>query len=114
MTDPGVYDDAADLIETHGWTQFMLGDEKVGFCLIGAIRQALHNRYHDDLNLGDAIDDAVEHSDRRLNAPARTPADPLCMSNSAWWNDQEGRTRFEVVDHLRHLAKTIRNTKDPE
>lgn len=40
-TEAEVYRGAASLIRKHGWVQGQLGNGKLGFCLVGGVRQFL-------------------------------------------------------------------------
>jgi hypothetical protein len=73
--------DAADRIEKHGWVRCEWGNERRGYCVLGALRgapQSLEAEYE-------------------LNSYLGMPAH--------WWNDGPGRTKGEVLFALRDCAR---------
>lgn len=101
VTERDVYERAADLLGEFEWTQghdardgqgeqtLPESSAAVAMCLWGAIRRACFDLYTDD-----PVERWHELLDRRVALNIRSPE----------WNDGLGRTKTEVVQHLRYLA----------
>jgi len=111
MTDAaGTLERAADLLETVGWVQNVsvqygyghnperLGIDGpiqvVGYCASGALVKAASTSQEYEV--------AMAILARGMK------------SSVIRWNDAPGRTKFEVVDAMRHAAKDLRNEAVPE
>lgn len=108
--------EAADLIETAGWAQFLLEDARSGgYCTVGAIRHVTGGRYGGNSVYDQAIalvakelraqgfedvrdkllDDAILGGDQEL-------ADYDLVTT---WNDDDVRTVDEVLRLLREVGQ---------
>lgn len=111
MDEADVLEEAAGLLEAEGWVRGSLyndpalhDDENSGYCALGAIKEVVGT-------LGGKL---VTDSQIKLE---RITADTLEMyvmkkypgSNIPDWNDDPGRTSFEVIDTLKTVAKELRN-----
>lgn len=94
------YDLAASLIEEYGWVQGRFGSKQIGFCLIGAIREAVNGGYRWDENRYEPIVNAT--TKRRLS-------DGRSADGGAIWNDASGRTKEEVIAKLHEVASQLRS-----
>lgn len=96
---------AADLIEKHGWVQRSYGDADRGYCMVGAMNAAVnptrgttlafdHHRYADMLGIW------------MKPYVTLSPGDFCdgCANEVTTFNDTPGRTKEEVVLHLRKFA----------
>lgn len=105
MSDPtatevaDVLDAAAEVIERDGWCQNRLRTNDGRVCLVGAVDRVARERSTGSHGWWDvpSCKAAVEAMFKSLN---REPKD---------FNDDTGRTKFEVIDALRHCAKDLRN-----
>lgn len=106
MDPADVLEQAADLVETVGWTQgsYLRTDHgdgtAVGYCTMGACRQVLRIP-EDDIVMGfrtPAYVAAIHALIKQVNDP-----------NIIGWNDTPDRTRDEVIEALRLAAKDLRN-----
>jgi hypothetical protein len=99
---------SADLIEVHGHVKDELGDERQGFCAIGAMAAMAHmcKDYREQFAEAlDALDSWVwnHYPDRIIGGyPVRAPA--------IRFNNHELTTAAEVIDAMKMTAKEWRNT----
>lgn len=105
----GAVEDIADAIETHGWMQGHAGDPTTGFCITGAAdykieRQDLRIRALKSIANGLPNIEYISIPGCGCTACLDGGAGFACVA----WNDREGRTRQEVLDHLRLTAKKER------
>ena len=77
--------DAADLIEQKGWCQRAYSDGN-GYCAIGAL---LH----------------IDHNDISRSYLSATHSLEANIGSIATWNDQQERTKQEVIAKLREVAQ---------
>lgn len=82
------------IIEKYGWTQDKLGDETIGFCLLGA------NYHHLVVNEHDA-------NARRFNRIEQAIIDVNGGMSVDIWNDAPGRTKEEVLALLDKAIETV-------
>lgn len=95
-----VLDQAADLLEQRGWIQGrMYADE--GLCAVGAIFSTAR-----DL---DVYRHAIVAFATEIGFEYPWGVGRPCPISA--WNDRDGRTKEEVVDHLRWAAKHAREAK---
>lgn len=110
------FEDAADLIETVGWTQgaFEGVDHHgnvYGYCAMGALNKVA---------LGTSKFAMMYWATTSLLASRLRTEPPSDAHAAAWntfesegvvtsWNDNDGTTQEEVVDKLKFMAKDIRN-----
>lgn len=100
MTPQEILAKAADLIEatgwvqehcavdSHGWGIGLHSEEAVAFCMLGAIRKVIGEDKHLRIEIGPL---------RMFEA---------CFKESMpGWNDEPGRTKVEVVQALRLVAR---------
>jgi hypothetical protein len=124
MTDyADLLDAAADKLETTGWVQGTLGDERKGYCALGTIEATVDEMADArrgttrSLTRREAI--AIEN---RLTLLLHGEIDfddhevlfeeglaDVAGEDVANWNDETGRTKFEVIDAFRHAAKRARS-----
>lgn len=115
-------DEAARLIEEHGWVRGYFGTESEGFCLAGAVHEAAY-RYCADMygsRLAAWSSGAVTlrhvalgEIGRQLAESAMVSSDPSLgqwLSASAiCWNDAPERTRNDVITQLQKTAIDLRS-----
>lgn len=89
---------ARDLLRTHGWTQLLERDPGGSFCLTGALMEAAGD---DDALYRRALWSVGE----RLNVPACSLGGYGCHCAIIGWNDQEGRTKHEVIAKLEEVIR---------
>lgn len=80
---------AAEILEEYGWIQGCLGSREEGFCMLGAIKEA----------------DTQLVSANPLWSRALRDVGVPCEAGK--WNDEDGRTKEEVVGRLRLAAALI-------
>ncbi|HEY4729577.1 MAG TPA: hypothetical protein VIH41_00505, partial [Myxococcales bacterium] len=89
---------ARDLLRTHGWTQLLEREPGGSYCLTGALLaaagedEALYRR-------------ALRSIGERLNVPACSLGGYGCHCAIVGWNDQEGRTKHEVIAKLEEVIR---------
>jgi len=89
---------ARDLLRTHGWTQLLEREPGGSYCLTGALLaaagedEALYRR-------------ALRSIGERLNVPACSLGGYGCHCAIVGWNDQEGRTKHEVIAKLEEAIR---------
>jgi uncharacterized protein (TIGR02266 family) len=89
---------ARDLLRTKGWTQLLERDPAGSYCLSGALMEAAGE---DD----DLYRRALQSVGKRLNVPACSHGGYGCHCAIIGWNDQEGRTKFEVISKLEEVIR---------
>jgi len=89
---------ARDLLRTKGWTQLLERDPAGSYCLSGALMEAAG----DDEAL---YRRALQSVGKRLNVAACSHGGYGCHCAIIGWNDQEGRTRFEVIAKLEEVIR---------
>jgi uncharacterized protein (TIGR02266 family) len=89
---------ARDLLRTKGWTQLLEHDPAGSYCLSGALMEAAG----DDEAL---YRRALQSVGKRLNVAACSHGGYGCHCAIIGWNDQEGRTRFEVIAKLEEVIR---------
>lgn len=100
-----VLERAADLLESGpGWCQRTYLDSDGRMCMLGAVRRAAGwwTVIEPDRSRDAYV--RAEHAHNILDAFLGMPV--------AIWNDQHGRTADEVVDKLKHAAKSLRGLTD--
>jgi uncharacterized protein (TIGR02266 family) len=89
---------ARDLLRTKGWTQLLERDPAGSYCLSGALMEAAGE--------DDALyRRALQSVGKRLNVPACSHGGYGCHCAIIVWNDQEGRTKFEVIAKLEEVIR---------
>ena len=89
----------ADVIEKRGWTQDRLVDTKTGaICLIGGMQAVLASRTNAVVDWG--LSTRVQYRLHRA------------VGLLGRWNDELDRTKQEVLDLLRRLAKEARQEEE--
>ena len=89
---------ARDLLRTHGWTQLLEREPGGSYCLTGALLaaagedEALYRR-------------ALRSVGERLKVPACSLGGYGCHCAIVGWNDQEGRTKHEVIAKLEEVIR---------
>lgn len=81
--------DASNLIQTKGWTQREYMEHK-GFCIMGALEYLRI--------VGQVPDDVIERAERELDE---------ALDITEAWNDENGRTKQQVVAKLREVALRV-------
>lgn len=118
ITEGDVFTRAADLLEEFDWTRGREARDESGcpidalspaaasFCLWGALRRACYD-------LSPWVDGGPASFCPAVHSPGAGIFTGLCNDslrnptpriNDVSWNDMPGRTKSEVVDHLRQLA----------
>ncbi len=82
--------EAADLLETRGWCQGIMVNEKGQMCLVGSIKEALWKR---DADCGINYDDLTFRLKKYIGHDF-IPS----------WNDEIGRTQAQAIEALRAAA----------
>jgi len=117
-TVPDILEEAADLIETVGWTQgrHLERDQDlnvIGYCAIGAIAQAVGLRC-----AATSVDEMVSRAQASARAEVHLnkwmEKKPGGRRGVVLWNDLPGRTAAEVIDALKQCAKDFRNKAVPD
>jgi hypothetical protein len=85
---------ARSVLEQHGWTQGNFGEPGVGFCTLGAIRQARE----ETKRLGMTVDAWLDARGVLLNAIYNVLPLDEWSGSLIDWNDAKGRTKDEVFD----------------
>lgn len=112
-----VLDDAADVIEKHGWNQgHLISDDGTSVCAMGALDYVT-----DGISLRDGkfiCIPSINMSSSYDALLANAAVNALCIQlkrecedgidGIATWNDTPGRTKQEVLDMLRKTAKHVR------
>ena len=101
-TSSEILNDAAKLIEKHGWRQKNFGNEVCGFCAFGALAKAAgfddadvaHSLRYDDGAFADAYLALLQNTANICNGVFR-------------WNDVSGRTKEEVIAKLKQTALQV-------
>lgn len=83
---------AADLIEDEGWTQYKWKSRTGERCIMGAIRDVA------------GVPELAAIPDGSIGAEARNAIARYLWYPPSIWNDQLGRTAEEVVEALRSAA----------
>jgi uncharacterized protein (TIGR02266 family) len=89
---------ARDLLRTKGWTQLLERDPAGSYCLSGALMEAAGED-------GALYRRALQSVGERLNVPACSHGGYGCHCAIIGWNDQEGRTKFEVISKLEEVIR---------
>jgi hypothetical protein len=84
---------ARDLLHVKGWTQFAERLPQGSYCITGALRWASGQDR-------EAYQAALECVGRRLNVPPCPHGGFRCHCAVLSWNDQEGRTKGDVIAKL--------------
>jgi len=87
--------DAANLLESAGWCQNMMGDSFGRHCAIGAIHAVKCDDLHSMANAACALSKHIQTGFSRskyIDIPD--------------WNDYRGRTKEQVIATMRKVAKT--------
>lgn len=105
------YDLAASLLEEHGWIQGSLGIKPLGFCMIGAINQTFGDSYRlpPSASLESQLPSGLTVYSIHVPIIKATGEASLWNGGGAIWNDQQGRTKEEVITKLREVAKELRD-----
>ncbi len=96
------YEDAADLLQVHGWAQGAYCNDLGAFCALGALRKASGLGVF-GLSTGGYLRPLV----RQLIRPG--VFDNVPVSIVIRWNDNPTRKAIDVIDLLRGAAKDLRN-----
>lgn len=101
---------AADYIETHGWTQFTMRRQDGAVCAVGALLHVVGLYCQGE----PSREATIETANRRRRAEALADMHVAlvtnhCSSGLTGFNDDNGRTQYEVIDELRLTAKALRN-----
>jgi len=103
-----VLEQAADLIETVGWTQgsrrkhdYGITGGITGYCAIGAMQAVNESLW---ITAEEVFKDWLTSS---------WPKSMLYLRYVARWNDFPGRTAAEVIDAMKSCAKDLRNEAVP-
>jgi len=110
---------AADVLETIGWVQgsstaYGYGpdgniDHIVGYCASGALHRVSGLEYESAMSAM-ACEIVGCHGDHcHLLWPIG-----FRSATVVEWNDEPGRTKYEVIDMMRRTAKNLRNEATPE
>lgn len=104
MDEADILEAAAEILETEGWVKgnfyrdpALWGRSNSGYCAVGSIRQAVGVLYSNDVKLDEQAEGAVMALRNHI------------QDDVPVWNDQPNRTKFEVIDTLKTVAKDIRN-----
>ena len=89
---------ARDLLRRHGWTQLLEKDAGGSYCLTGALMEAAGE---DDSLYRRALRSVGE----RLDVPACPFGGYGCHCAIVGWNDQQGRTKHEVIAKLDEVIR---------
>lgn len=106
---------AAELIRTKGWKQGTYGNDIVGYCLVGAVRQAANLEYTtitdsspDKLAAGVVIPGMPENFMLSYGCGCDT-CKGILDSKIIHYNDSDGTDERDVLDVLDRAAKHWRN-----
>ena len=111
---------AADVLETIGWVQgasaqYGYGpdghiDQIVGYCASGALHRVSGLEYEGAMSAMacEIVGCHGDHSGHLLWPIG------LRSATVVGWNDEPGRTKYEVIDMMRRAAKSLRNEAAPE
>lgn len=83
-----IFDAAIEVLETYGWVQHSLGNDKYGYCALGAIYRARG---------------LLDGKDATLPGPAADVFEDITE-----WNDKPERTADEVILAFAHLRDKLR------
>ena len=84
-----------EVLEQHGWTQGHYGNERDGFCMVGALYRALRE---------EGLTDEFFPWQGPLAQTLRHLRAQTGIANIAMWNDEEGRTFSQVREVMRRAA----------
>jgi hypothetical protein len=91
--------DSATYIEKHGWCQNTLRNLHGQVCLIGSLYGALGY----DFSVGSSSTNIAS----KVQKTSREFRKRLDVDDEADWNDENGRTKEEVVRTMRRIANEI-------
>lgn len=102
------YEETIEVLEKYGWIQGQAGSTHMGFCLSGALTFTCNKRYRVQ-----PLDREVlirrEHELLTWRHFFIDTSGIGCIPN---WNDTPGRTKEEVLEELRIVAKAWANKND--
>ena len=101
--DPEVFEKAAELLEERGWCQDKMWSGRQ-VCYIGALRLAA---------MGSLDPADWKHAGRVKYNAAIAAVEHALKGEVDEWNDETGRTAEEVIDHMKMMAKDLRNKAKP-
>jgi hypothetical protein len=84
---------AADILEKYGWVQNRFGNERMGFCALGAFNKVAPTKI---------FANSAFQAKELLRGTVRTINDG--NSNIVEWNDHSTRTKEEVIAAFRQAA----------
>lgn len=95
--------EAKNLILNHGWVQGGYGNERQGYCAVGALTQVQNNLVERGVDETEAFaafmeaDSAIEDALRQHGYVTAIP----------FWNDASGRTREQVLEIFDAAAQAV-------
>lgn len=107
-----VLDNAADLIESKGWIQNAYRDAN-GYCSVGAIMgvfNLVELNQEDEAHSDEHIDFLTDSAEVALIRKLRDKGAIGVEAGVIGWNDASGRTKQQVLDLFREVAKEQRDT----
>lgn len=98
---------AADLIEKYGWVQSSYGNADRGYCMVGAMRAVANptrHMYSTSLSNHNWYSDVLGRWIKPYVTSSPAHFCGGCAGEITVFNDTPGRTKEEVVLHLRKFA----------
>jgi hypothetical protein len=110
--DPEIFEKAAEILEQRGWCQNSMENAAGALCYSGALRVAAMGSltakpWNDTLN-------QVSLRQWYEFNRAYCWAENVLNDSIPEWNDVPGRTMEEVIDHMKMMAKDLRNKAVPD
>lgn len=99
------YEETIEVLEKYGWIREQAGNTRIGFCVSGALIYVAHQQYC--MQPGTA--EGIVHRERDLLAWRHFFCNTTGIYSVADWNDRDGRTKEEVLEELRIVAKAWAN-----
>lgn len=97
-----ILQDAANILRQYGWVKNRVGNPVTGFCMVGAMLQAVAVRE------GSTLEGRLEHY---INNPdyrkARKKLDRTVPVSSTYWNDSVACTVDQVIAKLEDTANAV-------
>lgn len=112
-------DAAVKVIETRNWCQGHFIDRGGRVCADAAIVAAADeghkygNRWNPTVTVNELVNWIIETNDARVALPPCKCGTANCNKGIVWaWNDQQGRTKDDVVNGLQKAANWLREKVD--
>lgn len=114
-----VLEEAARIVEDVGWVQRSIirrdcdTQEIVGVCMIGGVLTAANKLIDGYSGMKSTLSGSSPEVRQTYQAAWDLLGEAVDRAPNHW-NDVESRTRYEVIDKLREVAKDLRNNAKPE